>query len=452
MKTEVYNNTIEEVKTMLGKEDRCMLIRPTGFGKTQLLAELTHEYARTLYLYPLEIIKIDIESRGVLKENTQFMTYSKLRQLNKVGKLKELTGFDLVILDEVHVAGATLTRLAVEKLMEQEAKFIGATATPDRSDGYDVTQALFDGNIISDYSLGDAMDDGIIQKPHYVYSVYQTAGVTDGIRKSVNNLNDEVKKKEILEKIKAIEVEMGNILNAPNVVKESVDKVYPNGTKYMKFIVFFSEKKSLDMRKDEVEKWFKVAFPDMRTRGTIVTSDAEYSGNVQEINKLEHEEAVIDLVFCIDMLNMGYHIADLTGIVMLRGTQSSIIYKQQIGRCLSVATDKTPIVFDFVNNIFRKPYFGAGGGYRERCIDSSGGRFRDIDIKDFEIDDRIASYAQFLERVTYEIGQLSIDEAVNFYINRSMPMETLTRFTKLRESYIRSEFAKRGIEVEDVSL
>ena len=220
----------------------------------------------------------------------------------------------------------------------------------------------------------------------------------------------------------------------------------------MKFIVFFSEKQSLELRRKEVEKWFRTAYPMMRIRNTIVTSDTEYANNIYDLDKLTNEAGTIDLIYCIDMLNMGYHISDLTGVVMLRGTKSSIIYKQQIGRCLSVSSTNTPIIFDLVNNIFRKPYFGAVSSkddINRDEINSYGGRFRDIEIRDLEIDDKTATYMQFIERITYEIGQLTIDDAVNLYVNRSMPMKIVVKHTKLREKYIRDEFARRGVMVTD---
>ena len=57
------------------------------------------------------------------------------------------------------------------------------------------------------------------------------------------------------------------------------------------------------------------------------------------------------------MLNMGYHLKDLTGIVMYRCTFSDIIYIQQLGRALSSGSDKPCIVFDIVDNIDRHSLF-----------------------------------------------------------------------------------------------
>lgn len=59
----------------------------------------------------------------------------------------------------------------------------------------------------------------------------------------------------------------------------------------------------------------------------------------------------LKLLFCIDMLNEGIHVEDVSGVILFRPTVSPIIYKQQIGRALSASKAKEPVIFDIVNNI-----------------------------------------------------------------------------------------------------
>lgn len=59
----------------------------------------------------------------------------------------------------------------------------------------------------------------------------------------------------------------------------------------------------------------------------------------------------LKLLYCIDALNEGIHIDDISGVILLRPTVSPIIYKQQIGRALSAGKSRNPIIFDIVNNI-----------------------------------------------------------------------------------------------------
>lgn len=61
------------------------------------------------------------------------------------------------------------------------------------------------------------------------------------------------------------------------------------------------------------------------------------------------QDKVIDLIFSINMLNVGYHVNNITGLVFKRWTGSNQIYFQQLGRCLSSVSDTIPVVFDYVN-------------------------------------------------------------------------------------------------------
>ncbi len=55
-------------------------------------------------------------------------------------------------------------------------------------------------------------------------------------------------------------------------------------------------------------------------------------------------------LFCIDMLNEGVHVKDISGVILFRPTISPIVYKQQIGRALTAGESKTPLILDVVNN------------------------------------------------------------------------------------------------------
>ena len=59
----------------------------------------------------------------------------------------------------------------------------------------------------------------------------------------------------------------------------------------------------------------------------------------------------LKLLFCIDMLNEGVHVDDVSGVILLRPTVSPIIYKQQIGRTLSASKKTHPVIFDIVLDI-----------------------------------------------------------------------------------------------------
>lgn len=82
----------------------------------------------------------------------------------------------------------------------------------------------------------------------------------------------------------------------------------------------------------------------------------EAYSNDPETSKAFHEfkddnSDHLKLLYCIDMLNEGVHVDDVSGVILLRPTISPIIYKQQIGRALSAGKSQRPVIFDIVNNI-----------------------------------------------------------------------------------------------------
>lgn len=138
------------------------------------------------------------------------------------------------------------------------------------------------------------------------------------------------------------------------IIRQVVKK-YVKDTSYLKFIVFFDGFKQLNNKSADVVDWFQKAFKKHSIKTlTISSRTTEESNNVKKLNSLVKRKKGIDLIFCVDMLNMGYHVEDLTGIVMYRGTSSSIIYTQQLGRALSTGKSDACIVFDVVDNLHRK--------------------------------------------------------------------------------------------------
>lgn len=151
---------------------------------------------------------------------------------------------------------------------------------------------------------------------------------------------------------------------------------------YMRFLVFTPDRESMGTYKkvkgeNGEEKWFggivnqtskdfKDAFGryGYKLRSTIISSaSTEEKNNVRLLSRtvteediklgkaVRNESMVIDLIFSINMLNVGYHVEELTGLVLKRWTGSNQIFYQQLGRCLSVKSDKIPVVFDFVKSI-----------------------------------------------------------------------------------------------------
>lgn len=357
--------TLNDLKEKLNTYGKCCVPRCTGFGKTTMISNMIKEYDNVLYLYPTEVIKRTVEKSmsgnvvyetedGYIKEssNVEFMTYHKLARSNDFSKYKNV---DLIVLDECHRIGGEKTSKSLHLLLDScpIAQLVGLTATPDRSDGFDVVQEFFDGICVYRYTLADAIKDGIIQKPYYCFCSYDFKA---DLKESALVTEEKLSEKECEQILKAHFIEIAKIHNMENIIK-SVCNSYAQDTSYMKFIVFYSDLDGLSERQNKVKHWFKLAFPNHKINMVEVSSRDEDTQDVKKLDNCSYRKNTIDLINCVDMLNMGYHISDITGIVMMRGTHSSIIYTQQLGRAISSGDSHGKIVFDIVDNIHRKSYY-----------------------------------------------------------------------------------------------
>ena len=368
--------TEKDILRKLNKYGLCAEVRPCDFGKTYGAVKLAIEnYNKILYLYPSQAIRdsaigqicsyygygrndgdkeYELAKKTDKIEKFTFMTYMKLIRV-KEEDIKKMD-YDLIILDEMHKIGAPITNSAIETLKKHNstAHILGMTATPDRTDAIDVIERHFDNIIVYPYTLHDAFEDGLILKPYYVYSTYNQV---DQIKKEILEEWEKKSWKTDAKDIQLLDkkvVEIANLFNLPNIINGVCTEA--GETSYLKFICFFDNFEHLKNKSKEVKKWFKEAFPNHKVNTLIITSEDKVTQeNVNKLNSLTFKENHIDLIFSVNMLNVGYHVEDLTGIVMYRCTTSNIVYIQQLGRALS--SKKHGIIIDVVNNIGRKALY-----------------------------------------------------------------------------------------------
>lgn len=376
---ELRKRTLDEARQQLHEKKRSVIVRPTGFGKTWLLVQLTMGYKKVLYLYPANVIAETVKERQeMLSENESiesetietydafqdlkaevsgdielmsYMMFSRLKR-NDVAKLD----YDLVICDEVHRIGGEKTKRNMWHMMQTHPNthFAGATATPNRSDGFDVVSVFFSDIMVSSYNLHDAIRDGVLQKPNYCYC---TTDIEKDLENEAAAIGENVEHDDVRIVLNKAKIELATLFNMPSIIRRCCNN-YVNDTSYMKFIAFFASFKQIDMKAGEVINWFKEAFPNHSIRTLYITSrNNEEKQNVERLSSLKSCSNTIDIIISIDMLNMGYHVNDLTGILMYRGTQSDIIYAQQLGRVLTSGTDKAALVFDVVDNLHRQAVY-----------------------------------------------------------------------------------------------
>ena len=167
--------------SMLAERGKAAVVHPTGTGKSFIAFKLAEDNpsSRVLWLSPSEyIFRTQLENIkavcGYEPHNVEFRTYAKLMQTdgNGIAELKP----SYIILDEFHRVGAEMWGKGVEKLfyVYPDVPVLGLSATSIRylDNRRDMADELFDGNIASEMTLGEAVVRGILTPPEYVLSIY----------------------------------------------------------------------------------------------------------------------------------------------------------------------------------------------------------------------------------------------------------------------------------------
>lgn len=358
-------NTMQEgfmseiMRLIKAGESRALLVSATGTGKTYASAfavrgvfanELIHK-KKVLFLSHREMINTQAEKsfRRVLGEsfttaqlsgNSQYLAKIKsanilFATMNMMAKDSfrnqnfERDEFSIIILDECHRSGSESYQKIIEYF--RPAFLLGMSASPDRTDGFDVYE-LFDHNIACDIRLQTALENDLLCPFHYF-------GIQDlkvnGTQVDVNDFND-----------------LTSAERVKNIIE--VAEYYGHSGERVKGLVFCSTVEEAQRLSDifnGIEK--KGSSRNYQTmalsgkdneavRQSAVERLAANTGNANEI---------LDYIFTVDIFNEGVDIPEINQIIMLRPTQSAIIFVQQLGRGLRKAADKEyVVVLDFIAN------------------------------------------------------------------------------------------------------
>ena len=282
---------------------------------------------------------------------------------------------DYIILDEFHRCGAAEWGQGTEELLAAypEAKVLGLSATNIRylDNRRDMAEELFDGKVASRMSLGEAIAGGILPAPVYItalYSYQKELSRLQGQTERLASPGQAGKCGILLEKLRRC------LQNADGPDKIFGKHMNPSGS----YLVFCADKERMEEMISLASEWFgrldesphiyRVFYDNSESRSQIRAFIGDKSSHLK-------------LLYCIDMLNEGIHVADVDGVVLLRPTVSPILYLQQIGRALSSAGKRRPVIFDMVDNFgglynvgsLREQveeafgaFPGSGGGWQER--------------------------------------------------------------------------------------
>ena len=337
---------------MLKDTKKAAIVHPTGTGKSFIAFKLCEDHPdKTIcwlspseYIFSTQLENLYQATKGYKPHNIVFFTYAKLMGMSKE-EIKQINP-DYIILDEYHRAGATFWQKGVEQLLftYSDVPVLGLSATNIRylDSQRDMAQELFDGKIASQMSLGEAIVRGILNPPKYVLSMYYYQNTLEKYERRVKKTKSKVARdnaekcldelRRTLEKAEGLDV----------IFKKHMTDSHG------KYIVFCSNKEHMDQMMKHTEWFSKV---DKEPHMYSVYSSDPGADKAFKDFKEDNDNNHLRLLYCIDALNEGIHVDDISGVILLRPTVSPIVYKQQIGRALSASKKTNAVIFDVVLNI-----------------------------------------------------------------------------------------------------
>lgn len=326
-------------KLQQDNKHKALLISATGTGKTYLSAFAVKKAnpKRLLFLAHREQIlkqacktfaKIipDIQY-GILSANHKDFhkpyLFATINMLSKEENLTQFapTHFDYIIIDETHRAGAS-SYLKILNYFQPQF-LLGMTATPERTDGFDIYQ-LFDHNIAYEIRLNQAMQENLLCPFHYF-------GITD-ITVDNQEINDNSTFNDL-----TTDARVTHIINQ--------SQYYGFSGERLRGLIFCSQIEEAQILSQKFNE---------RGFNTIALSGKDsQETRTNAIHKLEQKERStgLDYIFTVDIMNEGIDIPAINQIIMLRPTKSAIIFVQQLGRGLRKYPQKDYVVIlDFIGN------------------------------------------------------------------------------------------------------
>ena len=426
-----YSNALR----LMEQSGRAAVIHPTGTGKSFIAFRLAEDHPgeKMIWLAPSEYI-FQSQRENYLQaggdENAlsgiTFLTYSKLMySMSEEERPDEAPAY--IILDEFHRCGADGWGNGVEQLLEAfpNAKVLGLSATNIRylDNRRDMAEELFGGQIASRMELPEAIAQGILPAPLYICGLYEYRDELRKISRRVNRQRGGLRDKSVklLERLR-------HALEQADSPAEIFDKYMKKNGKY---IVFCSGREHMEKMISMAGEWYGA----LDEQPTIYRAIYDNTESPQEVRDFSADESShLKLLFCIDMLNEGVHVADVDGAVLLRPTASPTLYLQQVGRALSVpdrGRKAQPVIFDLVDNFdslkcidsFLEAYHRA---------DSPGEREKDRTAYKFRMVDEARESRKLFERLGKSLAsswEMCYQEAKNYFElhgNLKIPKDYIT--------------------------
>lgn len=233
--------------------------------------------------------------------------------------------FDVVIIDEFHHAAAPTYKALLEHLKPQE--LLGLTATPERADGEPILQ-WFGGRTAAELRLWDAIDQHRLV-PFAYYGIHDGSDYRKVTWRRGRGYDP---------------TELSNLLTGDDVIARRVIQAVaqivpdPQSMRALGFCVSVAHAQFM------ADQFSRAGIAAMAVTG-ITANDIRR----QALNDLR--DGRLRVLFSVDLFNEGVDMPLVDTLLMLRPTDSSTVFLQQLGRGLRKAEGKSICtVIDFVGH------------------------------------------------------------------------------------------------------
>ena len=329
-------------------EDKALLISATGTGKTYASAFAAREleFKRVLFLvHRNQIVKQALKSyrkvfggqvsmgmvTGKYQDYDADFVFATIQTLSKTDILSQYNKehWDLIIIDEAHHSSAD----SYKKIMDyfKPKLWLGMTATPDKRDdhlGDRNIYEIFNHQIAYEIRLQNAMEENLLCPFHYfgLTDLEIIADVGKSSEEKVENFRYLTSDERVL-----------------NVMKQA--EFFGYSGERVKGLIFCS-------RIDEARE-LSIKFNEKGWRTLVLSGGDSETVRATAIERLagEEKEDALDYIISVDIFSEGVDVPEINQVIMLRPTESPIIFIQQLGRGLRKAEGKEyVVVIDFIGN------------------------------------------------------------------------------------------------------
>ena len=241
--------------------------------------------------------------------------------------------FDYIVLDEAHHASSSEY---TEILKYFKPRFLlGLTATPERTNGEDIF-SIFDNNIAIEIRLRQALELNLVCPFHYF-------GLKDVDGIDYSKITAEPGTKEYIQQI-------ASMLMIAKRVDYIIEKFqfYGHDGEKAKVLGFCA---NIEHAKYMANEFNKRLSPNGEKVAVALSGEDNIPIRESYAKRLEDESDCLQYIFTVDIFNEGIDIPSVNTVLMLRPTESSIIFIQQLGRGLRKLPNKEFVtVLDFIGN------------------------------------------------------------------------------------------------------